>query len=97
MASQRYLTYRVQNIPQRMTENDLRACFHSDDRKYIEIKSLVPDVLNYDGTGTQTATVLFSPSEPREPRIDNGDDIDIDKDFVGFTPLNKATSDVAAE
>lgn len=72
-------------------------CFYVADRDYIEIKSLVPDVSNYDGEGTLTATILFSPPERREPRAEAIYDFDIDKDFIGFTPLNNPDKDVCAE
>ena len=92
MASNRPLTWRVENIPQGTTPARLVQCFHSDDRPFIQVKSLVSDVNNYDGTGTLTATLLFSPPGPslRDPRIDPGDvgdELTLDKDFIGFTPL----------
>ncbi|OBT89295.1 hypothetical protein VE02_02607 [Pseudogymnoascus sp. 03VT05] len=97
MVSSRPLTWRIQNIPADFTEARLKSCFHSDDKKCIEIKSLVPDVSNYDGDGTLTATILFSPQEPREPRAEDYDDFDIDKDFIGFTPPNNPGGDVCAD
>lgn len=91
------LTWRVQNIPPGFTETRLRACFHSDDKQYIEIKSLAPDVGSYDDGGSLTATMLFTHPEPgKEPRADH-DDLEIDKDFIGFTPLNTPEKDVCAE
>ncbi|OBT46051.1 hypothetical protein VE00_03699 [Pseudogymnoascus sp. WSF 3629] len=97
MVSSRPLTWRIQNIPADFTEARLKSCFHSDDKKCIEIKSLVPDVSNYDRDGTLTATMLFSPQEPREPRAEDYDDFDMDKDFIGFTPLNNPGKDVCAD
>jgi hypothetical protein len=97
MVSSRPMTWRVQNIPSDFTEARLKSCFHSDDKKYIEIKSLVSDVNNYDRDGTLTATILFSSPEPREPRTEDCEDFDIDKDFIGFTPLNTPAKDVCAE
>lgn len=95
MASDKHLTWRIEQIPATFNKSDLKKCFHSDDKKYIDIKSLVPDVSNYDGTGSLTATVLFSPPEAREPRIvDNEELLVLDKDFIGFTPLNPAGEDV---
>ncbi|KAF2175380.1 hypothetical protein K469DRAFT_68283 [Zopfia rhizophila CBS 207.26] len=50
--------------------------------------------------GTWTATVLFSPPEPREPRIDYGGvggELELDKDFIGFTPLNEASCNASAD
>ncbi|KFY05771.1 hypothetical protein V492_08307 [Pseudogymnoascus sp. VKM F-4246] len=97
MASKRPLTWRIQSIPADFTEERLKSCFHTDDKKCIEIKSLAPDVTNYDGDGTLTATILFSPQEPREPRAEEHSDFDIDKDFIGFTPLNNPGKDVCAD
>lgn len=100
MASHRPLTWRVENIPPGTTAASLKQCFHSDDRHFIQVKSLVSDVNNYDGTGALTATILFSPPEPREPRIDYGgigDELVLDKDFIGFTPLNEASCNASAE
>lgn len=100
MASNRPLTWRVENIPQGVTAATLKQYFHSDDRHFIQVKSLVPDVNNYDGTGTSTATILFSPPEPRNPRIDPGDigeELMLDKDFIGFTPLNEASCNASAD
>lgn len=97
MVAGRPLTWRIQSIPGDFTEERLKSCFHTDDKKCIEIKSLVPDVTNYDGDGTLTATILFSPREPREPRAEEYIDFDIDKDFIGFTPLNNPGQDVYAE
>jgi hypothetical protein len=100
MAPQRHLTWRIQNIPSHYSEADVLACFHSDDKKYVHIRSLAPDVSNYDGKGTLTATLLFSAPEKREPRVEEGgpgEDLILDKDFIGFTPLNSPSSDVCAE
>ncbi|KFX91076.1 hypothetical protein V490_06092 [Pseudogymnoascus sp. VKM F-3557] len=93
----RPLTWRIQTIPAGFTEEALKLCFYVADRDYIEIKSLVPDVSNYDGEGTLTATILFSPPERREPRAEAIYDFDIDKDFIGFTPLNNPDKDVCAD
>ncbi|KFY24597.1 hypothetical protein V493_05143 [Pseudogymnoascus sp. VKM F-4281 (FW-2241)] len=97
MVSSRPLTWRIQSIPGDFTEERLKSCFHSDDKKCIEIKSLVPDVNNYDGDGMLTATMLFSPREPREPRVEEYNDFDMDKDFIGFTPLNIPDENVCAD
>ncbi|KAH8586231.1 hypothetical protein B0O99DRAFT_695681 [Bisporella sp. PMI_857] len=97
MAPTHFFTWRIQNIPSNFNETRLKSCFHSDDRKYIDIKSLTPDVNNYDGDGTLTATMLFSSPEPREPRTDDSTELDIDKDFIGFTPLNAPDRDVCAD
>ncbi len=94
-------TWRVQNIPSNITASKLGACFHVDDRQYIKVKSLVPGPDSYDNGGKQTATILFSPLSEASPRIIEGveefEDIELDKDFIGFTPLNAPVDDVRAE
>ena len=98
MVYNHHLTWRVENIPSHFDEARLKSCFHSSDKKYIKIKSLVPDVVNnYDGCGTKTATILFSSPTTQEPRIEDNDDLTISKDFMGFTPLNTPSDDVCAE
>lgn len=91
------MTWRVENIAPGTSDIDLLKCFHSDHRKYIQVKSLVPDVTNYDGNGFLTATILFIHPKIETPIIDDAGEKIIDKDFIGFTPLNEASSDVAAE
>ena len=96
MAPQRHLTWRIQNIPSDLlSKPDLTSHFHTDDRKYIDIKSMAPDVTNHDND-MWTATMVFSPPEPRSPR-QTGGDLDVDKGFMGFTPLNTPADDVSAE
>lgn len=98
----RPLTYRVQEIPFNWGKKKLKAAFCEADRPYVTVKSLVPDVMNYhnnDGTDTLTATVLFSPPEPREPSllIKWKAELELDRDFGGFTPLNDPKDDVSGE
>jgi hypothetical protein len=102
--SSRPLTYRVQEVPPNWDKAKLKAAFATADRPYVTVKSLVPDVMNYgyhndDGTDTLTATVLFSPPEPRELSLNSKckADLELDRDFSGFTPLNDPKSDVSGE
>lgn len=91
------LTYRVEGIPAGTTEAALVKKFHTDDRAHIKVRSLVPDVDNYDGTGTLTATILFDASSSRRPRPDESEDLEVDKDFQGLTPLNAVMGEPTAE
>ncbi|KAJ0415184.1 hypothetical protein BJY00DRAFT_293831 [Aspergillus carlsbadensis] len=102
--SPRPLAYRVQEVPSNWDKTKLKAAFSTVDRPYVTVKSLVPDVMNYgyhndDGTDTLTATVLFSPPEPRELSLNRKwkADLELDRDFSGFTPLNDPKSDVSGD
>lgn len=98
----KFLTYRVQNIPYGVSKDELKGYFYMEDRDDIKIKSLCPSVDTPEGQeGEYTATIFFRPHEDyeRAPRIAI-DDIDIDKTFIGFTPLHVPTREqgpIAAE
>src|SRR5947209_2270909 len=97
MAAKKPQTYRVENIPSNVTDKDLIDFFDPEDRPYLLVRSLVPAVESY-GPGELTATIMFSPPNDKflGPRVIN-DDISIDKDFYGFTPLNNPVGAIAAE
>jgi len=97
MAAQKPLAYRVENIPPNATAEDVIHFFDSRDRPYLLVRSLVPSVESF-GLGELTATVMFSPPNDMflGPRVIN-DDISIEKDFHGFTPLNEPIGAVTAE
>jgi hypothetical protein len=98
----KFLTYRVQNIPYRISGEDLKGCFYVKDRDDIKVKSICLSVDTPEGEeGDYTATIFFRPREnyEREPRIAI-DIIDIDKTFIGFTLLYVLSRDkgpIAAE
>jgi hypothetical protein len=97
----KFLTYRVQNIPYGISKEELKSYFYVEDRDDIKVKSLCPSVDTPEGEeGDYTATIFFRPHEhyEREPRIAI-DIIDIDKTFIGFTPLYvpKEKGPIAAE
>ncbi|KAH8426564.1 uncharacterized protein LDX57_004300 [Aspergillus melleus] len=54
---------------------------------------------NTDGTDTLTATVLFRPVSSEEPVLDSSceADLELDKEFSGFTPLNNPKKDVIGD
>ncbi|KAK5679681.1 hypothetical protein LTS10_007629 [Elasticomyces elasticus] len=84
-------TYRVEYVPNGMSKHILVSLFHPEDAQHLEIRSLTPDVNNYDGTGHQVATIYYSPpNQQRELRLRNHDsDLVLDRAFLGFTPLNE--------
>ncbi len=86
----RPLTWRVENVPEGMSHEDLIVCFHREDQEFLKVKSLCPSVETPEGEeGDLTATVFFHPPEAVEkpPRITTDDMMNIDKEFFGFTPL----------
>ena len=94
----RSLTYRVEHIPAGTTKLELEEYFHAGDRPFLCVRSLVPAVYNHDLSGKLIATVEFRSREGgnREPRLlDN--DLSIDKDFHGLTPLYQPKGPIVAE
>ncbi|KAI1258470.1 hypothetical protein F5Y18DRAFT_346022 [Xylariaceae sp. FL1019] len=82
-------TWRISAIPRGTTRETLVDFFDIRDRERIEIRSLCPDVLDPEWL---TATVLFKPPPglpEAQPELDSNapPDIEVDKDFEGFTPL----------
>lgn len=83
-------TWRISQIPTETTPERLLSYFEERDREWITIGSLCPDAY---GDDVQTATVLFKPPRNRpsikpdfayhSPR----EQLEIEKDFQGFTPL----------
>ena len=93
-------TFRVENIPPDTTAEDLKKRFHTEDQPYIQVQSLVPAVDNDEKDIQEyTATILFQNPDPAilSPRLLDDDDITIDSDFHGFTPLTSSTEPIAAE
>ena len=82
------LTYRVQNIPLETTEENFKfSYFTAQDRDYIKIKSWSLSIdSSEDEFRSYTATIFFYPPMKRELET-IGDNINLDKDFLGFTPL----------
>ena len=84
------LTYRVENIPSGTSNEDLKGCFHPDDRNYIKVKSLVPsvDTAESEDDSDYTATIFFRPPDASHagPRLID-EALSLDKEFLGFTPL----------
>ena len=93
-------TFRVENIPPNTTAENLWKRFCTEDQPYIQVRSFVPAVDN-DQKDIQeyTATILFQNPDPTvsSPRPLDDDDIAIDSDFHGFTPLTNPTEPIAAE
>ncbi|KAK5769453.1 hypothetical protein LTS12_000380 [Elasticomyces elasticus] len=92
-------TYRVEYVPNGMSKHVLVSLFHLEDAQHLEVRSLTPDVNNYDGTGYQVATIYYSPpNQQRELRLRNHDsDLVLDRAFLGFTPLNETVEAPTAD
>ena len=99
MSPSRPLTFRVENIPPHTTAEQLKSHFYTEDQPGIRTRSIVPAVDNYElDVQELTATVTFQASNGSvlSPRLLD-DDISIDCDFYGFTPLNHPSEPIAAE
>ena len=99
MAPTRPYTFRVENIPPGTTAEELIKYFYSEDQPRIRVRSIVPAVDSYElDIQEYTATVTFQAlnSSILTPRLFY-EDISIDGDFHGFTPLNYPQEPIAAE
>ena len=85
--------YRVENIPAGTTRQALLNLFDESDRGAIEVHSLAPTA---DRSGDLVATITFKSEEDSLPTLLD-EDIILDRDFVGLTPLNDAEEPVTAE
>ena len=95
----RPFTFRVENIPPGTTAEQLQKYFCTEDQPGIRIRSIVPAVDNYELDVQEfTATVTFQAVNRSvlSPRLLD-DDISIDCDFHGFTPLYHPSGPIAAE
>jgi hypothetical protein len=82
-------TWRVKEIPSGTSKRELERYFSEQDRVRITVGSLFQGV---DGGDQMTATILFRPDPDRpeaKPRFDSyaPDEMEVDRDFFGFTPL----------
>ena len=93
------LTFRVENILPGTTLEELKKLFYVEDQPRIEVRSIAPAVDNdVSDTRELTATVTFQALDPSIPFPRTHDDnISIDRDFYGFTPLWHPSGHVAAE
>ena len=99
MSPSRPFTFRVENIPPGTTAEELKDYFYTEDQPGIRIRSIVPAVDNYElDVRELTATVTFQALNRSvlSPRLLD-DDISIDCDFHGFTPLSHPSEPIAAE
>ena len=95
----RPLTFRVENIPPDTTAEELTKYFYTEDQPHIRVRSIVPSVDSYELDIREcTATVTFQATNQRvlSPRLLD-EDISIDCDFHGFTPLYHPQEPIAAE
>lgn len=99
VSSNRPLTFRVENIPPGTTAEQLRKYFYTEDQPGIRIRSIMPAIDNYElNVRELTATLTFQALNRSvlSPRLLD-DDISIDSDFHGFTPLSHPSEPIAAE
>ena len=99
MKPSRPFTFRVENIPPDITAEQLINYFYTEDQPGIRIRSIAPAADNYElDVRELTATVTFQASNRSvlSPRLLD-DDISIDCDFYGLTPLNHPSEPIAAE
>lgn len=91
-------TFRVEHIRQGTTAEQLKEYFNPEDRPRIKVRSIVPAVRNHDSGGERTATITFQASDHLVPcpRLLD-DDLSVDSDFYGFTPLYHPEKSVLAE
>ena len=99
MAPTRPYTFRVENIPPDTTAEELIKYFYTEDQPRIRVRSIVPAVDSYElDIQEYTATVTFQALNGSilTPRLLD-ENISIDCDFHGFTPLNHPQEPIAAE
>ena len=93
-------TFRVENIPPSTTAEELKKRFHAADQPNIDVRSFVPAADSHESDIHEyTATISFRATDraASPPRLLDDDDIIIDSDFYGFTPLNCPSGPIAAE
>ena len=98
MVPPRPFTFRVENIPPGTTDDELIKYFCTEDQPRIRVRSMVPAVDSYEDVRDLTATVTFQALNRSvlSPRLLD-EDISIDCDFHGFTPLYHPQEPIAAE
>jgi pimeloyl-ACP methyl ester carboxylesterase len=84
-------TYRVEHIPAGTSPLQLIEKFLPDDRSYIKVRSLVPAIEE----GKLIATISYPSSRPPLETVD--EDLEVDRDFIGFTPLNTPQEPILAD
>ena len=88
----------MEHIPLGTTAEQLKEYFDPEDRPRIGVKSIVPAVYNLSSAEELTSTITFQASNSlqRCPRLLD-DDLSIDSDFYGFTPLHHPKGSIVAE
>ena len=95
----RPFTFRVENLPRGITAEGLIKYFYTEDQSHIRVRSIVPAVDSYESDIREyTATITFQALNRSvlSPRLLD-EDMSIDCDFHGFTPLNHPQEPIAAE
>ena len=89
--SDRPWTYRVEHIPAGTSPTQLTEKFVDEDRPNIKVRSLAPAV----DSGKLIATISFPSSRP--PPEPTDEDLEVDREFIGFTPLNYPQEPLVAD
>lgn len=92
-------TLRVEGISPGSTAEQLKELFHPEDRPGLQVRSIAPAVDDYGPEVRNcTATISYQRLDREEylPRLLD-ENVTVDKDFHGFTPLNEPQEPIAAE
>lgn len=97
---QKLLNYRVENIAESITWDNVKDLFKPEERPWIQVRSLAAARFSGLGSSYKTATIEFScpPDSPNQaPQLDQPPPLVVDKTFEGFTSLNEPTRPIVAE
>lgn len=91
-------TFRVEHIPQGTTADQLKEYFNLEYRPHIKVKLIVPAVGNHDSAGERTSTIRLQASDHKVqcPRLLD-DNLSVDSEVYGFTPLYHREKSISAE
>lgn len=89
--AERPWTYRVEHVPAGTTSSQLIEKFVANDRSSIKVQSLVPAIEK----GKLIATISYPRSRPPPKVVD--EDLEVDHDFIGLTPLNTPQEPILAD
>jgi hypothetical protein len=89
--AERPWTYRVEHVPAGTSSSQLIEKFLASDRSNIKVRSLVPAIEK----GKLIATISYPRSRPPPKTVD--DDLEVDREFIGLTPLNTPQEPILAD
>src|ERR1700733_105246 len=88
--AERPWTYRVEHVPTGTSPSQLIEKFLANDRSNIKVRSLVPAIEK----GKLIATISYPSSRPPPKTVD--EDLEVDREFIGLTPLNTPQEPILA-